>query len=665
MKKLLTILLIAATGCTALEDFKLEIGLAVKEIAVTKSETVGTRARYDEATRELFWSDGDGYFFYTFGISDVLSNVTVGTLGSASHITEIIPVTYNLSNHNTVVIGSKGSKVGAVSSKTKTAVTITNGIPVVQDGTVEGSYVNLGTANLQSEDEAFLGSRQAFISFNLLTGTVGDRTVKFFTVNGKDGETVCGDATFAIASGGAADVSGGTDVVVDVTAAAQRNYYVALAPGTYTDGLRICLYDKGTVDSTTGTITDGHICGYVDTKPGIEVTAGRVLALGDLTAHKTVPASGADDCLIVHPSDAHIVKLSDFVQTKKFWIEHDPTDMTDIDFEYSVPGIIQAERGPDEEYNGTNYMTVLVTPICADIAGAAEEHVCTLTVKDRYPAPGTTPASATCAVTVGMFIDLGLPSGTLWAATYVKDTDPTHTLALTTSVAETGSYFPWSWTESRPQNDDMKLVWRWGEWSQHFPDDGTRPEFAHSSERTYDIQITLKMTGGFYMSTRVVPEQYDVCHCCHSSLSLPDALQISELVGSTEGINSFNYNGNQFWKLTSKVEFYDDVYILIRNGGSQTLPGKIFGINAVCGFWGKNLNDNPSSSLGYLSDYGFNPTKGETGTYRNRLDWYCQYSNSSERITAGIFKDGELSEALIWEGYPAKPVKPKTPPSTP
>ena len=658
MKRLLTILLFAATGCTGLEDFRPEAGLAVKEIAVTKSETVGTRARYDEATRELFWSDGDGYFFYTFGTSDALSDVTVGTLGSASHITEIIPVTYDLANDNTVVIGSTGSKVGAVSSKTRTAVTITNGIPVVQDGTVECSYVNLGTADLQSQDEAFLASRQAYISFNLLTSTVGDRTVKFFTVNGKNGETLCGDATFAIASGGAADVSGDTDVVVDVTAAAQRNYYVALAPQTYSKGLRICLYDEGTVDSSTGAITGGHICGYVDTKQDMEIAPGRVIALGDLTAHKTVPASGTDDCLIVHPSDAHIVKLSDFVQTKKLWIEYKPSDMTDIDFEYSAAGIIEAERGPDEYYNGKNYMTVLVTPICDDIANAAEEHVCTLTVKDRYPAPGTAPSSVTCTVTVGMFIDLGLPSGTLWAATYVKETGTTPALALTTSVAETGSYFPWSWTQSRPYNDDLKLIWRWGEWNTFFSDADkhtfTAP--AHGDKKDYNTNsVVVKMDAGFYKSRDVVPEQYDVCHCCHSSMNLPDSSQISELVDNTDGLSSFNYDGNLFWKLTSNVEFYDDIYILLRNGGSQTLPGKVFGLNAVCGFWSKTLNDNPSVTL---TDFGFNPGSG-----RNRFDWYCGYATTSVKISAGIFKDGKLDEALIWEGYPAKPVKPKTPPT--
>lgn len=660
MKRLLTILLIAATGCSGLEDFRPEAGLAVKEIAVTKSETVGTRARYDEATRELFWSDGDGYFFYTFGISDVLSDVTVGTLGSASHITEIIPVAYDLANDNTVVIGSTGSKVGAVSSKTKTAVTITNGIPAVQDGTVEGSYVNLGIANLQTQDEAFLASRQAYISFNLLTGTVGDRTVKFFTVNGKDGETVCGDATFAIESAEVSAVSGGTNVVVNVTAAAQQNYYVALAPGTYTHGLRICLYDAGTVDSSTGTITGGHICGYIDTKPGVVVTAGRILALGDLTAHKTVPASGASGCLTVHPSDAHIVKLSDFVQTKKFWIEHDPSDMTDIDFEYSAAGIIEAERGPDEIYNGTNYMTVLVTPVCDDITGAAEEQVCTLTVKDRYPAPGTTPASATCTVTVSMFIDLGLPSGTLWAATYVKDTGTTHTLALTTSVAETGSFFPWSWTKSRPQNDDMTLVWRWGEWSEIFPS-SDRPNFTYPSttEMLYDLAMELNMSGGLYMSRNTIPDIYDVCHCCHSSLSLPDASQISELADKTNVENCYSYDGNIFCKLTSNVEYYEDVSMLIRSSGSQTLPGKIFNVNSVSGFWSKSLNEHPSE---LLTDYGFNPGV-DHGYIRVRLDWYCQYVTTSTRISAGIFKDGKLSEALVWEGYPAKPVKPKTPPT--
>lgn len=661
MKRFLTAILVVLVGCSGLEDFRPESRLAVKDIAVTKSETVGARARYDEATREIFWTGGDKYFYYTFGISDVFSDVTVGTLGSASHITEIIPVAYDLSNDNTVVIGSTGSKVGAVSSKTKTDVTITNGIPVVQDGTVEGSYVNLGIANLQTQDAAVLGSRQAFISFNLLTGTVGDETVKFFTVNGKAGEIVCGNATFAIESAEVSAVSSGTTIAVNVTAVAQHNYYVALAPGTYTEGLRICLYDKGIVDATTGTITGGHICGYVDTGSDIELKAGRILALGDLTAHKTVPASGTDDCLIVHPSDAHIVKLSDFVQTKKLWIEHKPTDMTDIDFEYSVPGIIQAERGPDEEYNGTNYMTVIVTPICDDITDAAEEKVCTLTVKDRYPAPGTTPASATCTVTVGMFIDLGLPSGTLWAATYVKETGASPALALTTSVAETGSYFPWSWTHSRPQNDDMQLIWRWGEWSALFPE-ADRPSFKvpYTTDR-YDVLLELDMTGGFYMSRNVVPEQYDICHCCHSSLSLPDASQISELVDSTYCVNCYTYGGNIFCKLTSNVEYYEDVSILIRSSGSQTLPGKIFNVNSVSGFWSRTLNEHPSETL---TDYGFNP--GTThGYYRVRLDWYCQYATTSTRISAGIFKDGKLSEALVWEGYPAKPVKSKTPPSTP
>lgn len=622
-------MLIAVTGCSGFEDFRPEAGLAVKEIAVTKSETVGTRARYDEATRELFWTGGDKYFYYTFGTSDALSDVNVGTLSSASNITEIIPVTYDLANDNTVVIGSTGTKVGAVSSRTRTTVTFTGGIPAVQDGTVEGSYVNLGIANLQTQNATVLGSRQAYISFNLLTSTVGDRTVKFFTVNGKDGETVCGNATFAIASADVTNVSGGSNVVVNVTAAEQRNYYVALAPGTYTYGLRICLYDEGTVDSSTGAITDGHICGYVDTKPGVEVKSGRILALGDLTAHKTVPGT----TLVSHPSEVRIAKISGLTQTKKLYIEYGPSDMTDIEFEYSVPNVISAERGPDADYNdGKNYMTVIVTPVCADRTDPTAESTCILTIKDKYPAPGMTPAQVICTVNVGMFIDPGLPSGTLWAATNVKGDGSSSPWGFETTLDAYGDMYPWGWTKPRP-DVSYPEQWKYLEWAAN-PEWNDNPTFdlPQKTNSTWSIN----MTGGRYFDSNVTRmlDEDDVCKKISPSFRIPTSADCEELRNNTEHLSCVNFGNHMYFICRSKVKYYEDVDVYFRLSGWHTVDNCISSRDVEARYWSSEFAPKDTGlacadmgaqgwTIQYKSGYHcwVDCLSGEGGYYR-RMVWH-------------------------------------------
>ena len=667
MKRFLTAILVVLAGCTRFEDVG-PAGNAVKEFAVTKSESATTRAHYDETTRELYWKDGDGYFFYTYGPS-AISAVTSGTLPTASSRTETIPVTYDYPAHKEVTIGSVGTKVGAISSFTRESVTFTNGIPVVQDGTIDGSYVNIGTAHLPDDDRVTLASCQAYISFNLLDLTVGDRPTAFFTVETLGGEALCGDATYTVASSEGVPEGDATKITVkaDGAIAKETEYYVALAPGTYARGLRIVLYDSGTVDPQTGAITDGHINGYVDTDPDLPVLPGRILSLGELTFHKTVPATSADS-LAVHPSDVHIVNLADYTQTKKLWIDFAPSDMTDIEIELSREGVVSAVRGPDEEYNdGTGlkkYMTVLVTPICPAITEPSTEEVCLLTIRDKYPAPGTVAAETECVVTVGMWFDLGL--GKLWGATNLTNHGSTEVSdpAWETEICAKGDLFPWGWKKCRPLIG-ITQHWKWAKWAENWTGDD-KPIF-NIPESNAGTWPGVKMTGGKYFEGEpVLKPEDDVCLMIPGGGETPSVADIDSLIGNSSFTSSYLYNGKLFGRFVSRKPFYEDVELLFYYGGTLSLFGGGLGDQVDMVYWSKALHESETETITNMDSYYTTERYMDTsyGWSNNQLNWVHQYGNGSTYKRSGAWylsAKGKIGCAAVYSGGNVKAVKAKQP----
>lgn len=682
MKRLLTVILVILAGCTRFEDIG-PAGNAVKEFAVTKSESATTRAHYDEATRELYWKDGDGYFFYTYGPS-AISAVTSGTLPTASSRTEVIPVTYDYPAHKEVTIGSVGTKVGAISSFTRESVTFTNGIPVVQDGTIDGSYVNIGTAHLPEDDRVTLASCQAYISFNLLDLTVGGKQTAFFTLESLGGETVCGDATYTVASSEGAPVGDAKKITVKVNNLAEEtDYYVALAPGTYSKGLRILLYDSGTVDPQTGAITDGHINGYVDTDPDLPVLPGRILSLGELTFHKTVPATSAAS-LSVHPSDVHIVNIADYTQTKKLWIDFAPSDMTDIEIELSREGVVSAVRGPDEEYNdGTGlkkYLTVLVTPICPAITEPSTEEICLLTIRDKYPAPGTVAAETECVVTVGMWFDLGLDK--LWGATNLTNHGSTEVSdpAWETEICAKGDLFPWGWKKCRPLLSDITKLWRWGEWSAYWTGAENPPVLSLEGKNSQGgdkyTWPQVQMKSGRYASPNpaVLLPVDDVCQMIPGGGVIPAVADFTELIGHSVCHSSYLFNNRLFARFESTVPFYEDVELLFYYGGTLSLYGGSLSDQVSMVYWSSGLREDyenvdyidsvnkyiSGSHDDYLDGWAYmDQSFGWNGT---GLNWVHQYEKNMIRAGAWYLNgQGNIGCTAVYSGGNVKAVKAKQP----
>lgn len=671
MKRLLTAILVVLAGCTRFEDVG-PAGNAVKEFAVTKSESATTRAHYDEVTRELYWKDGDGYFFYTYGPS-AISAVTSGTLATASSRTETIPVTYDYPAHKEVTIGSVGTKVGAISSFTRESVTFTNGIPVVQDGTIDGSYVNIGTAHLPDDDRVTLASCQAYISFNLLDLTVGGKQTAFFTVESLGGETLCGDATYTVASSEGTPVGDAKKIAVKVNnLVKETNYYVALAPGTYARGLRIVLYDSGTVDPQTGAITDGHINGYVDTDPDLPVLPGRILSLGELTFHKAVPATSAAS-LAVHPSDVHIVNIADYTQTKKLWIDFAPSDMTDIEIELSREGVVSAVRGPDEEYNdGTGlkkYMTVLVTPICPAITEPSTEEVCLLTIRDKYPAPGTVAAETECVVTVGMWFDLGLDK--LWGATNLTNHGSTEVSdpAWETEICAKGDLFPWGWKKCRPLFSDVQKQWTWDDWSKYW--EGTQNPSILKKTRVFAsytdcFGYVIQMTDGKYHDVEqpLLDSEDDICCSIDGGGSMPLVEDFQELIENSFCWPSYLFKGSLFARFVSTVPFYEDVELFFYYGGTLSLFGGGMGEHTTMVYWCNRLREDLNDVVAHFSIVGTGYMDSSYGWRKEKhtLEWVYQYGEETKRAGAWYLSgQGTIGCAPVFSGGNVKAVKAKQP----
>ena len=184
---------------------------------------------------------------------------------------------------------------------------------------------------------------------------------------------------------------------------------------------------------------------------------------------------------------------------------------------------------------------------------------------------------AECKVTVEThdYVDLGLPSGTLWATCNVGANSP----------EEYGDYFAWGETE--PKTDYS--------WSTY--------KYCQGTETTMTKYCTDSRHGTVDNKTELEPSDDAATANWGSGWQTPSRDQCDELVNSSYTIQTWTtMNGVKGWKITSKS-----------NGNSIFLPA------AGCRY-GTSLYN-----VGSYGDYWLRSLYASTSDYAYYLDFYSSY----------------------------------------
>lgn len=180
------------------------------------------------------------------------------------------------------------------------------------------------------------------------------------------------------------------------------------------------------------------------------------------------------------------------------------------------------------------------------------------------------------------WVDLGLPSGTLWAAWNVGATKP----------EEFGLYFAWGETEGYEGiTDDKQFAWS----DYKFSIDGSSSNF--SGYNSTDSKTTLE-------------QDDDAAFVSDNSCRMPTYDECQELISNTTSAWT-SVNGVNGIQLTSTVEGHTDKSIFIPAAG-YVLDGSLRNVGSNGYLWPSSLySGNPrrarsmyfNSSSVYMSDY--------------------------------------------------------------
>ena len=246
--------------------------------------------------------------------------------------------------------------------------------------------------------------------------------------------------------------------------------------------------------------------------------------------------------------------------------------------------------------NGTLSPTVSITPSTADITNVAwttsNKYVATVSADGLVTAlsPGSctitaatidgSGLTASCEVTVVEFtlgasdyVDLGLPSGTLWATCNIGASSP----------EDYGDYFAWGETLG---HDGGKTTFTWETYSHCEGTDHTLTKYCFKSDYGYN--------GYTDTLTELEPTDDAAYVNWGSEWRMPSKAQFAELFNSSYTTTTkTTVNGKEGWLITSLMPGYEDVSIFLPLAGNYSTKLNVDG--QVGYYW--------TRSLAYMTNY--------------------------------------------------------------
>ena len=371
--------------------------------------------------KTFLWASGDVIYFYAYDSEysnhETFSSKTVSDSEAGAQVE--LDVTYDLSKgEDRVVAIHKGDAIGGLwEDYHRDSVTLTKAIPAVQDGDITKSIVCTADISLLTEREMSFSHLQSYVCFSFNSISFSDLDATSVVITDKAGGRIAGDVTYILSTGAQTilDNANASAYITLNSPERDKDYYIAIHAATYTSGLRFSFY-KGS-----------DLLGYVDTRPDCTVSPGKILDLGVLNFHKTVPGQTIE----MLPSQASIVNSGTLNMTKKLWLKFTPSDVTKITWTSSDESVATVAAGPGETYNNAYYgLTAIVTP-------HTTSGQCTITATLEGG------LSASCKIVVGEAVDMGL--SVLWGKGAMKggaSSGITHT-----EWDQYGDYYSWGTIE--------------------------------------------------------------------------------------------------------------------------------------------------------------------------------------------------------------------------
>lgn len=420
-----SLLLLASAACSKQTALETESTGGEKVAYINLSGVNGGVKSTLGADWKVSWEQGDRILYYTMRQTSVSSAATDKQFIVPSEVQTVsVPVTYS-DGDDAVMFCTKGLNIGALGSKTSTGFVLTDAVPSAQNGTFADQYVGVVKTGLLTlggtQPNVTVSPVQSFIRFRMSSTTFGDETVDRIVVKGSNGtEKICGNAQITV--GGTApnftySVSlsgdGETSITIDKTSSTfytDTDYYVAVLPGTYANGLTVQFY-HGRNSTSLAKLYLG--------RGGLTLSPGKVLNLGVVNSYKSVPLKRSESAM---PAYAAITKD----MSKKFWVYVEPSDfngtleVTPATEGGDFPPVTIENTGAREMLSdGRSYMMFKVIPTSAVKTAAYKDYDnMPITVKVKDP-DGTERSSYTVELNVGNFVDMGTKTSAnrklLWA----------------------------------------------------------------------------------------------------------------------------------------------------------------------------------------------------------------------------------------------------------
>lgn len=566
----------------------------------------GTKAVQNKGNTFL-WAEGDVIYFYAYDSlsanQETKSTKTVSASEAGAQVE--LKVTYDLSkNEDRVVAIHKGSGIeGLADGYDKESVTLTGGIPAVQDGDLTKSMVSTADISLLTEREMSFSHLQSYLLFSFNSISFSDKNATSVVITDKAGTSIAGDVTYNLSTRAQTvldNANSSTSITLN-SPVVNKDYYIAIRAASYTSGLRFSFY-KGS-----------DLLGYVDTGSGCTVNPGKILDLGVLNFHKTIPGQTIE----MLPVQATIVNSGTLNMTKKLWLKFTPSDVTKITWTSSNESVATVAAGPGETYNGKDYgSTAIVTP-------HTSSGRCTITATLEGG------VSASCKIVIGEAVDMGL--SVLWGKGAMKGSSTTITH---TEWDQKGDYYQWANIVPVTTSSTMS---------------GYKVATASSGGWTRGTSGTY---GGKYQPSDGKSELEKVDDICyqygHNVLNLetyrsPSDAEWTDLQGNSSRDLFSTPTGAYCVRYNSNVPGFTDVFVTFIFQGvfvPGALEGNIYHEFTNATYWTGNVRTTTENRY-------------DTGSKRNYTYYAYAYND-------GILAAGSLNVANYyaerWLGRPIKPV---------
>lgn len=402
----------------------------------------------ETAGRNFSWTAGDPVKYYKLLDEGTASSAVTQTANvSESGASSSLGVEYVYPEEKKLVTAFLGTAIADrnVRSLKKDSFTVDGGIPAVQDGTMLPYLLCAGTAVIKTSNSLVIRHFQTFISFSLESlGTDSGSFDRIVISDKSETVSVAGNATYtfnentgklescSVVSDG--DASGTITINLPSGIEAGKVYYAAINPASFTEGLRVTLYE------------DDKKLAYATTRAGEVLEKGRINDLGTLDFQNVIPAD-ADP--VITPTKSSICNQGGWNMTKKLRATFSPLDCSGITWEIvkAQSGLSEATEDPaviagygtitqtgKETYGGIEQFTAVLTPASTFTDGW---------FKIKATLDGDEGHCAYAYVAVGDFIDIG--ASVLWARSNLEGSAPDATLVTDTS--DGGDYYMWGWVE--------------------------------------------------------------------------------------------------------------------------------------------------------------------------------------------------------------------------